>query len=347
MAIELLNPEGKNSIDNPYLVSNYDELKEVCEKTSYNGNIESTDTWDSILHVRLTEDIDWNNEERDWEVITMGHAVKRVGATGTNYATINLDLDQHCIKNVYLKTNKDLFKLYQSNTNTVIRNGSILNIFSDNSYPVFNGNGSAPKTLQGDMNAMLINVSISLNSSSMCYAPIFGWGMNKCSLFFKTSTPHIPLQYAIVGVFNNKNIPIVDSHIHLEIDNYSNAISLPLFYCNYNAGTVPNLISGSKIDGYVRTTDNSTLAKDCFLLKNDYSINNTVIDFEIKWSSEGYSLLGKGGTGIVNISKVQRGNLPMTEEGKILWSNMLAVNQEHMNDAEWLTQHGFSVENGE
>ena len=50
----------------------------MCENSSYNGKIESADTWDNILHVRLTEDIDWNNEEKhnDIEYIVVDEFAK-------------------------------------------------------------------------------------------------------------------------------------------------------------------------------------------------------------------------------------------------------------------------------
>ena len=88
------------------------------------------------------------------------------------------------------------------------------------------------------------------------------------------------------------------------------------------------------------------ISKDYLMFPNGYILNNCAVNIELDWNASSFYLFGNasGHTGIVNNTKLHSSAIgaSLIAEGGKLW-DLLAVNEEHWNDAQWLSDRGFYV----
>lgn len=144
---------GTGTKDDPYIVHNYDELKE--KYTEQNG---SSLEW----YIKLVNDIDCNDLGYDWEWTAMERG----------YGNKHIDLDNHTIKNIMIKAGSSLFSDAKGSTH--ISNGKILNVFNNGATNIFNG-------------VTLNDVSISVNGTGVTNVAFTGSRMTNCALYYKTA----------------------------------------------------------------------------------------------------------------------------------------------------------------
>lgn len=144
---------GTGTKDDPYIVHNYDELKE--KYTEQNG---STTEW----YIKLVNDIDCNDFGDIWEWTAMERG----------YGNKYIDLDNHTIKNIMIKFGSSLFS--DSNGSTHISNGKILNIFGNGAANIFSG-------------VNLENFSTSINGTNVTGTAILNTNMSKCAVYYKAN----------------------------------------------------------------------------------------------------------------------------------------------------------------
>lgn len=144
---------GTGTKDDPYIVHNYDELKE-----KYTEGNESSIEW----YIKLVNDIDCNDLGDDWEWTAMPRG----------YGNKHIDLDGHTIKNIMIKSGSSLFS--DKNGSTYISNGKILNVFNNGAVNIFNG-------------VTLNDISISVNGTGVTDIAFVGSRMTNCALYYKTA----------------------------------------------------------------------------------------------------------------------------------------------------------------
>lgn len=144
---------GTGTKDDPYIVHNYDELKE--KYTEQNG---STTEW----YIKLVNDIDCNDFGDSWEWTAMERG----------YGNKYIDLDNHTIKNIMIKSGSSLFS--DGGGSTYISNGKILNIFNNGATNIFNG-------------VTFNDVSISVNGTGVTDVAFVSSRMTNCALYYKTA----------------------------------------------------------------------------------------------------------------------------------------------------------------
>lgn len=144
---------GTGTKDDPYIVHNYDELKE--KYTEENG---SSMEW----YIKLVNDIDCNDLGDDWEWTAMTRG----------YGNKHIDLDGHTIKNIMIKSGSSLF--FDANGSTYIYNGKILNVFNNGATDISNG-------------VKLNNVSISVNGTGLTGVAFSSTIFENCAVYFKSN----------------------------------------------------------------------------------------------------------------------------------------------------------------
>lgn len=144
---------GTGTKDDPYIVHNYDELKE-----KYTEGNESSIEW----YIKLVNDIDCNDLGDDWEWTAMTRG----------YGNKHIDLDGHTITNIMIKSGSSLFS--DKNGSTYISNGKILNVFNNGAVNIFNG-------------VTLNDISISVNGTGVTDVAFVGSRMTNCALYYKTA----------------------------------------------------------------------------------------------------------------------------------------------------------------
>ena len=144
---------GTGTKDDPYIVHNYDELKE--KYTEQNG---STTEW----YIKLVNDIDCNDFGDSWEWTAMERG----------YGNKYIDLDNHTIKNIMIKNGSSLFS--DSNGSTYISNGKILNVFNNDAQTILD-------------NVRLNNISMSANGNGLRSYGFKNVLFEKCAVYFKSS----------------------------------------------------------------------------------------------------------------------------------------------------------------
>lgn len=181
---------GTGTSTDPYVVHNYTELKEAC---AYRVS--------GRFYIKLNNDIDCNSygDTFEWETITLGN-----GNDAGGYVT--LDLNGKTIKNMKIANGNCLFSPHYNNyENCVIKNGKILNVFSNNASNIFY-----------NMNNRVVdmtNVAMSVNATSTTGTLFHNVTFNKCSLYLITNK--------LLGVvFNhNSNYQLQFTDIYININN--------------------------------------------------------------------------------------------------------------------------------
>ena len=144
---------GTGVIDDPFLVSSYDEIKQALNDGQY---------------VKLTCDIDCNDygPSFKWNTINM--------ITEAKY----LDLDGHTIKNIVIPQNNKMFYFGTPNTaGFEVYNGKLLNIFCENASGVFD-----TKSL-----STWHDLSVSVNSSSATAILFSNINFERCAIDLETA----------------------------------------------------------------------------------------------------------------------------------------------------------------
>lgn len=144
---------GTGTKDDPYIVHDYDELKE--KYTEYNG---SSMEW----YIKLVNDIDCNVLGDDWEWTAM------IRGYGNKY----IDLAGHTIKNIMIRSGSSLFS--DNDISTYISNGKILNVFNNGAANILDG-------------VNLRNISISMNATNTTDFVIRQSILNNCAVYIKSS----------------------------------------------------------------------------------------------------------------------------------------------------------------
>ena len=341
--------EGLGTESSPLLVHNYDELKTACEITGDWSYVNKT------RYVRLVEDIDWNEDSRTWEAITLGYA-------SSNDVTfvVALDLYGHTIKNILLENEKNMFlgvywndMLYSSIKSTK-GSGKLLNIFSNGSYAVIGMWGSNGKFYSPTGEVIPIkNISISVNATSMKSAAFISCYFENCALYYVNSAPsetftnpsgvitsrdYSPTKFKDYGSDIFKNCDI-----YLDIKNIDTSKMYRLFS---SASSTDITMTDCRISGKLTSTDyNGVISKDGFLLnKSRGYLRNCVVDIEAKVSASHYFFgCYNGHTGVINGEKMKAADgTYMTTDGQRQW-DMTYAWENHIKDADWLNDHGFNV----
>lgn len=143
---------GTGTKDDPWIVHNYDEIKNLMPNMRDNS------------YVKLANDIDCNEygDTWEWETITLGNW------------NFEFDLDGHTIKNIMIKSGNSLFS-GASNIN-VIRNGKILNVFNNTGESIINGSG-----------LILKDISMSVNGTGLTGVAFSSTVFENCAIYFKSN----------------------------------------------------------------------------------------------------------------------------------------------------------------
>ena len=167
---------GTGTMDDPILVSNYEELKANISAGQY---------------VKLIADIDCNDYGANfkWEGLNVSSAT-----TSSGVSPRFLDLGGHTIRNVVLPSNVNMFVMSDTRTVLNISNGKILNVFSENATRVF-------QRVAGT------NLTMSINGNGMTGAAFDGCTLAACSVYFKTSK--------LSNLFINGNLSDCDIYLDI------------------------------------------------------------------------------------------------------------------------------------
>lgn len=154
---------GTGTQVDPWIVHNYDEIKDVLQNRVTSDN----------LYAKLANDINCNDygDTWEWETITLR----------ANWV-FEFDLDGHTIKNIMIKSGNSLFS--GKGSNQIIYNGKILNVFNNAGASVINGDGLTLK-----------DISMSVNGTGLT-----SYGFNlavfeNCTVYFKSNKLNNPVFY--------------------------------------------------------------------------------------------------------------------------------------------------------
>ena len=200
---------GTGTQADPWIVHNYDEIKDVFQNRVTSDN----------LYAKLVNDIDCNDYGDTWEWETI--------AVYANW-NFEFDLDGHTIKNIMIKSGNSLF--YGKSTVNVIRNGKILNVFNNSGASVIDGNGLTLK-----------DISMSVNGTGLTSYAFNQISMNNCAVYFKSNKLN-------QEVFLRANItsPFKNTDFYLDI---SNVNSKKIFGGSNNYLTIDNCRISGKLRG--------------------------------------------------------------------------------------------------
>ena len=200
---------GTGTKADPWIVHNYDEIKDVFQNRVTSDN----------LYAKLANDINCNDYGDTWEWETI--------AVYANWK-FEFDLDGHTIKNIMIKSGNSLF--YGKSTVNVIRNGKILNVFNNAGESVINGNG-----------LMLKDISMSVNGTGLTDCAFNQISMDNCAVYFKSNKLNNE-------VFLRANItsPFKNTDFYLDI---SNVNSKKIFGGSSNYLTIDNCRISGKLRG--------------------------------------------------------------------------------------------------
>ena len=200
---------GTGTQADPWIVHNYDEIKDVFQNRVTSDN----------LYAKLANDINCNDYGDTWEWETI--------AVYANW-NFEFDLDGHTIKNIMIKSGNSLF--YGKSTVNVIRNGKILNVFNNSGASVIDGNGLTLK-----------DISMSVNGTGLTSNAFNQISMNNCAVYFKSNKLNNE-------VFLRANItsPFKNTDFYLDI---SNVNSNKIFGGSSNYLTIDNCRISGKLRG--------------------------------------------------------------------------------------------------
>lgn len=334
MAVELLDNEKINSEDNPYLIYSYDDLREITDNSNnYSGNYSASSDSTNSIYFKLMEDIDFKDKKEDWKTVKLGNVFR---ATNGNVMGkhIIFDLNNKTIKNVLLKTGQSLFQLNYAKSQ--IRNGKILNIFGQNANSFITGGTST-----GD-EYTLRNIILSANNSGCAYNIIEGCRMYNCSMYLYNNRPDLVTNTSHVLVRGDRagQDSFNNCYFYIDVENY-NTDSKPLFgaYSSNSGGAI-----GCLFEGKIAQSNNGSISKDNLMFPNGYKLKDCAVNIEVNWGAVNFYLLGNAfdHTGIINNTKIHNNGYQLVLEGDKIW-DLIAVDDEHWNDAQWLSNHGFYV----
>ena len=293
----------------PYVVHNYDELKEACEYYNY-------DTDYGTNYVKLANDIDCNDYGSDWvwETITLVST-----ATSTKHWA-SLDLDGHTIKNAYIKTGQ--YCMFTADTvggqyKGFIKNGKILNVFCNASNGFF-------KLLSLD------NISFSGNYANILWtSPFNGCGVYNSAIYAESQNPGSGKK-----VFAGSPTRIDNSDIEIHIDNNNNnAITFMQRGTNETVVLSNSRITGD-ITGIVEiTTSDAKVITNIFPTNCVFELD--INGYTLKDTLSSTTALGNCPTCVINDAKL----LPWMTVG----TTIAAPNDQTMRSASALNALGFTV----
>lgn len=304
---------GEGTKTNPYLVHNYNELKDACKMgRPYEVN-----------YIRLENDIDCNSKEYpkgfEWEGINLYYGNQ----------LYDLDLNEHAIRNAYIKNGSYLFQGRQINVNASegitggynpsrIRNGKILNVFNNVANNVIKAYGAGSYS---GIDTELIEVSMSIDGNGLKSHAFEMTLFNACSVYYKTAKFE-----SKAGFIKNSSVDYdaVNTDFWIESGNPSQSSSQGLFI--QNGRSDGKGISGCRFQGGFSAGD----------VQFNHLIN-CVVDMDITLSTSGFSLFVNS-NGVFNKDKIH-------SEEPYSGSYMIPVTNEEMRskDPEVLTEKGFPV----
>ncbi len=171
---------GNGTQGDPWIVHNYDEIKDVMARTKIGK------------YLRLANDIDCNDygAEFEWsapEIVT------------NDGGTFYFDLGGFAIKNVKVAANSSLFKYYRSNgTNNSIYNGALLNVFLPNAVGFVNIANDTSVTIK----CTLQDLSISIDGTTATGIIFEDCKLTRCAVWFQSGK----LLNDVFRVYNNGSI---------------------------------------------------------------------------------------------------------------------------------------------
>lgn len=249
---------GSGTQADPYVVHSYSEIKNVFENAPSSGSV----------YCQLANDINCNDygSSFSWGNIALRY----------NAASVIFDLNSHIIKNIQITTNQTMFTFGNSAT-SIIKNGSILNMFMNTS------NGFCDYTGGLYSHSKLQNVSISADATGVNSNPFY-CGFDSCAVFLEGGSTN----YSPFKISNNVSAKMENTDVLL-----SNAKGYMLF-----EDTGSQNITNSRIRGKFTGEQN-------FLASDGNLFNNCVVDLEY---NKAY-LTGSSGTntGVINTDKLPSG----------------------------------------
>lgn len=279
---------GTGTKDDPYIVHNYDELKE-----KYTEQNRTSLDW----YIKLVNDIDCNDFGDSWEWTAMGRG----------YGNKYIDLDNHTIKNIMIKSGSSLFS--DNERRTYISNGKILNVFNNGAQTILN-------------NVILNNISMSANGSNLTSYGFKNVLFEKCAVYFKSSK----LNDAFCTVSSSLTCKNTDFYFDISDKNEQTIFSTNVNFCMLDNCRIQGIIGGSS---------------DAYYLSNAYC-TNSVIEVDttnMTWKSNIADSSFKQpcqytSTGIINteISPILAGT-----------SGLKACTTAQMRDPDYLNSIGFVI----
>ena len=147
MAVKPASITGTGTVNDPYIVHNYDEIKWACEDES--AIPEGQPTYMPV-YIKLNNNIDCQDYAQDFEwAITCQHA-------------LDINLNNKTIKTFYIVEKSYMFNIPSTAANFSLHDGAILNIYGNwfnPSYALFN------YAYSGNYSLNITNVSMSINVS--------------------------------------------------------------------------------------------------------------------------------------------------------------------------------------
>lgn len=174
---------GTGTQADPWIVHNYDEIKDVLVNKISNNT-----------YAKLANDIDCNEYGDTWEWETIKLRANWV---------FEFDLGGHTIKNIIIKSENSLF--YGKSTVNVIRNGKILNVFNNAGESVIAGNGLTLK-----------DISMSINGTGLTDCAFNQISMDNCAVYFKSNklNNEVFLRANITSPFKNTDFYLDISNVN-------------------------------------------------------------------------------------------------------------------------------------
>jgi len=171
---------GTGTVNNPYIVHSYDELKWACEDETA---IPEGQTTSMPVYIKLNNNIDCQDYAQDFEwEITCQHA-------------LDINLNNKTIKTFYIVEYSYMFIIPSDAANFSLHDGAILNIYGNWFNP---SRGLFNYTPIGNYTLSITNVSMSVNIAQLVNStyPIIVYGSNSskqvsftnCALTFEGST---------------------------------------------------------------------------------------------------------------------------------------------------------------
>lgn len=306
---------GTGTISDPYLVHNYDEMKEACEYQNYDSSTSTIGT----NYVKLANDIDCNGygSAWEWESIDLKNA-----SSGSQHFT-ELDLDGHTIKNVYVKTGS--YRMFTGSGGStsyfdygVIKNGKILNVFASNSYGFAQHVSFKKISFSGNYSSLSGSAGSAVFASCQFY---------ECAIYLESANHgnHV--------IFAASPLKMINTDVELHIDNITNTSVIV-----FNLGSGTRQVENSRITGSL--TGTSEISSGNSDLISYYGLVNCVIElnisgFTLKDTLSTTRVLNNSPTSVINDAAI----LPWMTVG----TTIAAPSGEAMRSATSLNSLGFTV----